>query len=93
MGAGIIIGVLIILSGKAGVDATSSDKFCDQACHAHPDATQTWIRSPHYTTKSGVVTHCIDCHLPGGGMELLHRESPLGRPGYLRQAFQGSHQN
>src|SRR5208337_3298818 len=78
LGVGIGIGVMVILSGKAGVDATSSDKFCDQACHAHPDATQTWIRSPHFTTKSGVVTHCIDCHLPGGGMGYYTEKARLG---------------
>ena len=78
VGVGIFIGIAVILSGKAGVDATSSDKFCDQLCHAHPDATQTWIRSPHYTTKSGVVTHCIDCHLPGGGMDYYTEKARLG---------------
>ena len=78
IGAGIVIGIIIILSGKAGVDATSSDKFCDQACHAHPDATQTWIRSPHYTTKSGVVVHCIDCHLPAGGLGYYTEKARLG---------------
>ncbi len=78
IGIGIVLGILIMLSGKAGTDATSSDKFCDQACHAHPDATQTWIRSPHYTTKSGVVVHCVDCHLPGGGMVYYTEKVRLG---------------
>src|SRR5271157_4941407 len=78
VGIGFCLGVAVILSGKAGVDATSSDKFCDQACHAHPDATQTWIRSPHYSNKSGVVTHCIDCHLPAGGMEYFTEKARLG---------------
>ncbi len=75
---GIILGILVMLSGKAGTDATSSDKFCDQSCHAHPDATQTWIRSPHFTTKSGVVAHCIDCHLPGGGIAYYPEKIRLG---------------
>ena len=75
---GICIGVAIILSGKAGSDATSSDKYCDQTCHVHPDATQTWVRSPHYTTKSGVVVHCIDCHLPSGGSEYYTEKIRLG---------------
>lgn len=73
-----VIGVSIILSGKAGVDATSSDKFCDQSCHAHPDATQTWIRSPHFANKSGVVVHCIECHLPAGGAEYYTEKARLG---------------
>src|SRR5579864_2214759 len=73
-----LVGISIMLLGKAGVDATSSDKFCDQSCHAHPDATQTWIRSPHYTNKSGVVVHCIDCHLPAGGTEYYTEKARLG---------------
>ncbi len=76
--AGLIVGALVILSGKAGADATSTDKYCDQSCHSHPDATQTWIRSPHFTNKSGVVTHCVDCHLPGGGLDYYPEKARLG---------------
>jgi len=78
IGIGIVIGFVILLGGKAGVDATSTDKFCDQACHTHPEATQTWIKSTHYTTKSGVVTHCIDCHLPAGGLAYYTEKARLG---------------
>ena len=88
-----LVGIAVILSGKAGVDATSSDKFCDQACHAHPDATQTWIRSPHYTTKSGVVTHCIDCHLPGGGIEYYTEKARLGGKDIYGKIFKDLDQN
>jgi sulfatase modifying factor 1 len=77
-GIGFCVGIAVILSTKVGGDATSSDKFCDQACHVHPDATQTWIRSPHFTTKSGVVTHCVDCHLPGGGIVYYTEKARLG---------------
>ena len=77
-GIGACFGFAILLSGKAGMDATSSDRFCDRACHVHPDATQTWIRSPHYTTKSGVVVHCVECHLPGGGVTYYSEKARLG---------------
>jgi len=77
VGIGFCLGIAAILSIKVGVNATSSDKFC-QSCHVHPDATQTWIRSPHFTTKSGVVTHCVDCHLPGGGLEYYTEKARLG---------------
>ncbi|MBI4167290.1 MAG: NapC/NirT family cytochrome c, partial [Acidobacteria bacterium] len=46
-------------AGKTGMDATSTDDFCFHTCHVHPEATETWIKSKHFTTKSGVVTHCI----------------------------------
>jgi len=78
IGIGMGIGFAILLSGKAGIEATSSDRFCDQACHVHPDATQTWIRSRHYSTKSGVVVHCIECHLPAGGAAYYTEKARLG---------------
>ena len=62
---GIILGVGLSFGGRTGMDATSTDDFCFQTCHVHPAATETWIKSKHFTTKSGVVTHCTDCHLPG----------------------------
>jgi nitrate/TMAO reductase-like tetraheme cytochrome c subunit len=65
-GGGVAAGVLFLLSGRLAVEHTSSDQFCDRACHAHPQATQLWIKSTHFTNKSGVITHCTDCHLPAG---------------------------
>jgi formylglycine-generating enzyme required for sulfatase activity len=57
---------------------TSTDSFCDQTCHSHPHATQFWIQSAHYSNKSGVVTHCVDCHLPPGGIQYLTEKARLG---------------
>lgn len=73
-----LLGVLIMLGGKAGMESTATDKFCDQTCHTHPEATQTWIKSTHFTTKSGVVTHCIECHLPARGAEYYTEKARLG---------------
>jgi len=67
-----------VWGGKIGLDATSTDKFCHETCHVHPEATQTWIKSTHFTTKSGVVTHCIECHLPAGGLEYYTEKARLG---------------
>lgn len=33
-------------------------------CHAHPHAHETWELSSHVNNKSGVMTNCVDCHLP-----------------------------
>lgn len=61
------------------MDATATDDFCFQTCHVHPGATETWIKSKHFTTKSGVVTHCTDCHLPGtSGPEYYTEKARLG---------------
>ncbi len=87
IGAGTLLGAAIMLGGKAGVDATSTDKFCDQTCHAHPEATQTWIKSTHFTTKSGVVTHCIDCHLPGSGFTYYIEKARLGAQDIYGKTF------
>ncbi len=66
---------------------TSSDKYCDQACHAHPEATQTWIKSLHFSNKSGVVTHCTDCHLPAGGAAYYTEKARLGLQDFYGQAL------
>ena len=84
---GIILGALLLLGGKSGVDYTSTDKYCDQTCHAHSEATQTWIKSPHFSTKSGVVTHCTDCHLPAGGGEYYTEKARLGSQDIYGQWF------
>ena len=59
IGIGIVIGFGVLLGGKAGVDATSTDKFCDQTCHAHPEATQTWIKFDafHHQERGGDALH------------------------------------
>ena len=33
-------------------------------CHAHPHAHESWELSVHVNNKSGVMTNCVDCHLP-----------------------------
>jgi formylglycine-generating enzyme required for sulfatase activity len=75
---GALIAVLVLMSFQFGMEATSTDAFCDKACHVHPEATQTWIKSTHFTTKSGVVTHCVECHLPAGGVEYYTEKARLG---------------
>ncbi len=61
------------------MEATATDDFCFRTCHVHPGATETWIKSKHFTTKSGVVTHCTDCHLPGtSGPEYYTEKARLG---------------
>ena len=33
-------------------------------CHVHPHAHESWRLSKHVNNKSGVMTNCVDCHLP-----------------------------
>lgn len=78
LGCGLLIGLAVALIGRQTVHYTSTDIFCDQACHSHPHATQSWIQSTHYSNRSGVVTHCTDCHLPPGGVRYLSEKARLG---------------
>ncbi len=45
---------------------TSTDEFC-MSCHVHPHAEDAWKLSTHYDNKSGIVVHCVQCHLPPPG--------------------------
>jgi sulfatase modifying factor 1 len=62
-----IAGFLFIVIIKTVLDYTSSDTFCD-ICHVHPHSTITWKQSTHKDTKSGTIVHCVECHLPPGGL-------------------------
>ncbi|MDR0796953.1 MAG: SUMF1/EgtB/PvdO family nonheme iron enzyme, partial [Tannerella sp.] len=41
----------------------SSNESC-LMCHVHPHAETSWKQSVHVNSRSGVVTNCVDCHLP-----------------------------
>jgi formylglycine-generating enzyme len=55
----------IVVSGRI-VAYTSTDAFC-MSCHVHPHAEDNWRLSTHYDNKSGIVVHCVQCHLPPPG--------------------------
>jgi sulfatase modifying factor 1 len=78
LGCGLLIGIAVAFAGRGAVSYTSSDTFCNTACHAHPQATQQWTQSPHYANRRGVVVHCVDCHLPPGGIDYLTEKAKLG---------------
>lgn len=61
----------------AGLKHASTDEFC-ASCHVHPHATETWEESSHYKTRSGTVTHCVQCHLPPDGMEHYWEKAKAG---------------
>jgi len=74
---GIFIGYLMVFGGYKVIYYTSTDDFCG-ICHVHPKATYTWKKSTHYKNKSGVVVHCVECHLPQGGLGYFYEKSRLG---------------
>ncbi|MGB9072596.1 MAG: NapC/NirT family cytochrome c [Terriglobales bacterium] len=87
LGCGLLLGLAATLAGRQTVDYTSTDAFCEQACHSHPHATQFWIQSAHYSNRDGVVVHCADCHLPPGGVQYLAEKARLGAHDAYGQLF------
>jgi formylglycine-generating enzyme required for sulfatase activity/nitrate/TMAO reductase-like tetraheme cytochrome c subunit len=79
---GVVAGVAALLLIRGGNTVTSTDDFCE-TCHVHPQATSSWIQSTHYTTKSGTIVHCVECHLPPGGLAYAAHKTRLG----IRDAF------
>jgi len=63
---GILVCIIILISGKKALTYTSSDKYCT-SCHIHPSADHSWKLSTHYNNKSGNIVHCVGCHLPPEG--------------------------
>ena len=87
LGCGLFLGLAIALTARQGLRYSSSDSFCDQACHAHPHATEMWTRSGHHSNKRGIVTHCTDCHLPPDGIRYLTEKAKLGAHDAYAQLF------
>jgi len=74
---GVAAGIsLTLLAGMANA-ITSRDEFCD-SCHVHPQATTSWQQSTHHATESGMVVHCVECHLPPGGVAYAVEKTKLG---------------
>lgn len=69
-----MLGVFIV---QSGLEYTSTDQFCG-LCHAHPHVTESWKLSTHYKNESGVVVHCVECHLPPGGLHHFTEKARLG---------------
>ncbi len=57
---------LLGLSVNVVSDKTSGDAYC-MSCHVHTAADNAWKLSTHHDNGSGVVVHCVDCHLPPEG--------------------------
>lgn len=55
---------LLIITSLKGIDnSSSSNEYC-MSCHVHSHSDNEWRISSHHNNKSGVIVHCIDCHLP-----------------------------
>ena len=61
--AGLMTGIVIFISAYQVSVYYSSDESC-MICHVHPHVEDSWRQSVHVNNNSGVMTHCVDCHLP-----------------------------
>lgn len=61
--AGLLIGFAIFISVYQVSVYYSTNESCMQ-CHVHPHVEESWKLSVHHNSKSGVITNCVDCHLP-----------------------------
>jgi sulfatase modifying factor 1 len=75
---GSLITILLGLSGNKVIQVTNTDKFCASCHNVHPHATTSWKMSTHYDNKSGIVVHCVDCHLPPPGEGKLPEKVKTG---------------
>ncbi len=74
---GLFTGIVFLLFSHQFVEYTSTDKSCE-ACHVHPHSTTSWKLSVHYGNTSGVVVHCVDCHLPPDGIRHYTQKAKTG---------------
>lgn len=61
--AGLLAGTLLVAVAYKTSVHFSSDDSC-KLCHVHPHVETSWKLSKHVNNRSGVKTHCVDCHLP-----------------------------
>ena len=67
----------MVLALNHGINYTSTDEFCE-SCHMHPHATKNWRLSTHFDNKSGIIVHCVECHLPPEGIPHLSAKATTG---------------
>lgn len=74
---GLITGIFLLLFSYKALEYTSTDESC-AICHVHPHSTSSWKMSAHYGNTSGVVVHCVDCHLPPSGIRYYTEKARTG---------------
>ncbi len=75
--AGFVLGLLFAVYFNKLMDYTSTNESC-AICHVHPHVFDSWKLSMHYDTQSGVITDCVECHLPPKGKGFLKEKIAVG---------------
>ena len=76
LGIGIVLGAGIMIGAYKTSVYFSSDESC-MMCHVHPHVYDSWKLSKHVNNGSGVLTHCVDCHLPPQSQTWNHYSAKL----------------
>lgn len=74
---GVVLSYFLFLGANVMVHKTGTDEFC-QSCHVHTEADAAWKLSTHYDNGSGVIVHCVDCHLPPWGEGYMFAKAYFG---------------
>lgn len=74
---GFISCIIVIIAANKAITYTSTDSYC-MSCHVHTHAEQSWLLSTHHKTRSGTVTHCVECHLAPKGQGYLFTKMKHG---------------
>lgn len=87
--AGLFGGIAFMFAGGKVVHYTSTDEYC-ASCHVHPHAEQSWKLSKHYDNQTGVIVHCVECHLPPEGHGMLFAKAKHGAKDIYGKLFKDS---
>ncbi len=74
---GFVIGLIATIYSNKLIEYTSTNESC-QMCHVHPHSVDSWKLSVHHDTESGVITDCVECHLPPKGEGYLPAKIKAG---------------
>lgn len=59
----IILTTILLFIFEQSLTITSTNEFCAK-CHTMDQFVKSWKESMHYKNDAGVVTNCIQCHVP-----------------------------
>ncbi|MFV0359773.1 NapC/NirT family cytochrome c, partial [Tropicimonas sp.] len=61
---GILAGVVLWIGFHKVLDYTNRMDFCISCHEMHDTVYQEYIKTPHFSSASGVQATCADCHVP-----------------------------
>ena len=76
----LVVGGGIVIAANATIHATSTEKFCSNACHELRDnAAAEFKDTIHDKNRTGVRAECADCHIPQAFVPMMIRKIEASR--------------